>query len=92
MSLKMIEILKSELIPLIVDYYRKQLQESTYQIYTFQQKYGLSFIEFEKRVKESDEEDFKKWDDYISWKGHMKSAEYISDRIQKIENGLFRVP
>jgi len=75
-----------------VDYYRKQLQESTYQIYTFQQVYGQSFIEFEKQVQASKAEIFKEWDDYISWKGHIKSAEYLSNRIQKIENGLFKVP
>lgn len=87
----MIEIPKSDLIPLIIDHYNKQLQESAFQIYTLQQKYHCSLADFEKTVKAKDEEEFEAWDDYITWKGHEKSAAYLLDRIQKIEDGLFEV-
>lgn len=76
---------------MIVEYYRKQLQESTYYLYTLQQKYECSFSDFEQRINTRKEEDFEEWDDYISWKGHMKSAATLADRIKEIENGFFKV-
>lgn len=85
----MVHLPKSELIPLIADYFRTQLQESTYQIYQLSQKYNCTFAEFEDRIQKKTEEDFGEWEDYILWKGHMKSAHYLSGTIQSIEDGLF---
>ena len=87
----MIEIPKSELIPLMVAHYSKLLQDSAYHLYIFQQKHKCTFEEFEKLINTQSEESFEDWDDYISWKGHLKSADFLSDRIQKIGDGLFNV-
>lgn len=87
----MIEIPKSELIPLIIGHYSRQLQESAFHIYTLQQKYHCSLSDFEEKVKSQSEEDFQSWDDYINWKGHEKSAAYLLERIKKIEDGLFEI-
>lgn len=37
--------------------------------------YGMSFDEFEKKIK-SKEESFREWDDYILWKGYEESLRY----------------
>ena len=87
----MLEFSKSDLIPLIVEHYQQQLKISTYQLYTYQQKYGTSLEKFEETVKQSAEEKFEMWDDYISWKGHAKSAANLLSMIHEIENGLFEV-
>jgi hypothetical protein len=87
----MLEIKKSELIALIVSHYQQQLKESTYQMYALQQKYGCSFEALEQDLSNSSEEQFGMWEDYISWKGHQKSAQSLSSKIQKIEHGLFIV-
>ncbi len=42
----------------------------------FEKKYGKSFKEFEKEVKEK--EDFEKWDDYLEWKAYFKAYEDLS--------------
>ena len=87
----MVEILKLEIIPLISDYYQKQIGESTYKMFSLAEKYNCTFEEFEKHVQETKDEQFEEWDDYISWKAHSKSVKYLSSKIKKIEDGLFKV-
>ena len=36
---------------------------------TFRKKYGVAFIQFEKKIKADKKEDFAQWDDYLVWKG-----------------------
>jgi len=87
----MLEILKLDIIPLISAYYQKQIGESTYQMFRLTEKFNCSFENFEERVKTAKDENFEEWDDYISWKGHLKSVKSLSSKIKKIEDGLFRV-
>ena len=42
-------------------------------------------------IKESRQEDFSKWDDYIEWKAYLKTAEHIAFKIQKVKNGHFAI-
>ena len=85
----MVQLSKSELIPLLVSHFRQQIGESAYQMYALSQKYDCAFDEFEQIIQTKKEEDLEAWDDYISWKGHLKSAQYLSSNIKKIEDGLF---
>ncbi|MEM9885946.1 MAG: hypothetical protein AAF849_08645 [Bacteroidota bacterium] len=87
----MIRIKKSEIIDLMTTHYKNQLKESTYQMYHFQQQHNCSLEELEQQINSSSDEVFGVWEDYIAWKGHQKSAEYLIDKIQKIEHGLFEV-
>ena len=87
----MVKISKTEITPLIADYYRRQLGESTYQLYALQQKYGCAFDEFAAKVEQAQEEDFERWDDYITWKGHLQSAASIHEKIKEIEDGAFEI-
>jgi cytochrome c556 len=38
----------------------------------FQKKYSLTFEEFEKKIKQQDQENYEIWDDYIEWKAYNK--------------------
>ncbi|SHJ68484.1 hypothetical protein [Desulfofundulus thermosubterraneus] len=48
----------------------------------FEQKYGCSFIEFERRIKQT-AEDFESWDDYLEWKAYQRSFEGLKRRLVK---------
>ncbi len=51
----------------------------------FEKKYGCSFEEFEKRLKERDE-NFEEWDDYIEWKAYVKSLKNLEQRLREIND------
>lgn len=40
-------------------------------ILEFERKYGVSFEEFERRIREENES-FEVWDDYIEWKVYVR--------------------
>lgn len=39
----------------------------------FEEKYGLKFPKFEKKVLSKKKENFKEWDDLIIWEGYYES-------------------
>ncbi|MBI3599865.1 MAG: hypothetical protein HY097_04390 [Nitrospinae bacterium] len=45
------------------EYYRSKCKE-------FEEKYGIDFISFKKKVEESEQESFEEWDDLIEWEGY----------------------
>jgi hypothetical protein len=51
----------------------------------FENKYGCSFEEFEKRLKEG-EENFEEWDDYIEWKAYVESLRDLELRLREIND------
>lgn len=58
---------KNEIVSLLLDkalqrleYYRSQCQE-------MEQKYGMKYNDFKKRVEESKDEIFEEWDDLMEW-------------------------
>ncbi|MCL4551821.1 MAG: hypothetical protein M1495_25020 [Bacteroidetes bacterium] len=57
----------------------------------FENKYKLSFTEFEKLVKESTKEDFSNWDDYMEWKAFVKSYQQLLQEKADLENGNIKV-
>ena len=75
----------------IIAHYQTQLKESADQIYTFQQKYNCSLEELRSNIDNREEEQYGQWEDYMEWKGHLKSSEYLTECIQKIEQRLFRI-
>lgn len=48
----------------------------------FEKKYKKIFNKFEKEVNSSKRENFKLWDDYISWKGYQKAYEIWKKRYE----------
>jgi len=51
----------------------------------FENKYNLSFENFEKKIKQQPE-DFKLWDDYIEWKAYQNKFNEIKETINKVKN------
>jgi septation ring formation regulator EzrA len=51
----------------------------------FEEKYGTTIEEFEKKLKSS-EESFEAWDDYIEWKAYVKKLEELKSRLREIEH------
>jgi len=51
----------------------------------FEKKYGCSFDEFEKRIKEGKEK-FEEWDDYIEWKAYVESLRDLERRLREISD------
>ncbi len=63
----------------------------TEKIRLFEKKYGMSFGEFEKSLKSSEREDFKKWDDYMEWKGYEKVMQKLTKEKQELAIGNYKV-
>jgi len=51
----------------------------------FENKYGCSFEEFERRLKEK-EEKFGEWDDYIEWRAYIESLRDLERKLKEVEN------
>ncbi|NJE01539.1 hypothetical protein E3E42_06460 [Thermococcus sp. JdF3] len=51
----------------------------------FEEKYGTTIEEFEKKLKSS-KESFEAWDDYIEWKAYVKKLEELKSRLREIEH------
>ncbi|NJE77106.1 hypothetical protein E3E37_09265 [Thermococcus sp. ES12] len=51
----------------------------------FEEKYGMTIEEFEKKLKSS-EESFEAWDDYIEWKAYVKKLEELKSRLREIKH------
>jgi len=75
---EVIEYKKLELI--------SQIASIKSKIEQFESKYGCKFEEFEKKVRESTDENFEEWDDYIEWKAYVKALEDLKEKLKEIEN------
>ena len=51
----------------------------------FENKYGCSFEDFERRLK-GKEEKFEEWDDYIEWKAYIESLRDLERKLKKIKD------
>jgi len=52
----------------------------------FESKYGCSFEDFERKLREKQYENFEEWDDYIEWKAYVKTLEELKEMLEEIEN------
>jgi hypothetical protein len=75
-----------------------QLFKILYQIHSiedkinmFTNKYKLDFTEFEEIVRNTKEENFDLWDDYIEWKANSKSLKQLLAQKKDIESGDFSI-
>ena len=87
----MIEWTKKDITPILKDYYRRELMELFLQSWEFQEKYGVSFAEYEKQVYQAEEENFDAWDDYMEWKACEKSIEDREKKLKALRDGNFTV-
>ncbi len=51
----------------------------------FEEKYRMTFEEFERKLKSS-EESFEAWDDYIEWKAYARKLTELESKLREIEH------
>lgn len=68
-----------------------QIHANNDKIEYFRNKYSLDFDDFEQLVKNSQEEKFELWDDYIAWKANIKALDKLNSQKQDIESGNYTI-
>ncbi len=43
----------------------------------FEQKYHMSYFEFEVKIKCQTQENFSQWDDYMEWKSYLQKEQNL---------------
>jgi len=61
---------------LVHDQAKYKLDQYSKKIKEMENKYGVVFSDFEKKIKTSVEENFEEWDDYILWESYIKAYQY----------------
>ncbi|OFV66965.1 MAG: hypothetical protein SBU_000258 [Candidatus Syntrophoarchaeum butanivorans] len=74
------EIKEYEILKII-----SQLTPIKEKIKYFENKYGCTLEEFERRIKEG-EEKFDEWDDYIEWKAYVESLRDLERKLREIKD------
>lgn len=54
----------------------------------FENKYKMSFKEFEKKINKDKEEKFEEYDDYLAWKFAEKGKEHWQEKVRKLRNAV----
>jgi hypothetical protein len=87
----MLIIEKSEVANWLLLSYKSEHKKVADRLELFERKYSQSFSDFEVDIRNSERENFEKWDDYIEWKAYQKSLINLKNNIREIENGHFKV-
>jgi hypothetical protein len=87
----MITIEKSEVADWLLLSCKSEHRKVKEKIDLFVQKYNQAFSDFELEVKNTEQENFGKWDDYIEWKAYQQSYSNLKHKIAEIEKGHFTV-
>lgn len=61
-----------------------KMKEYQKQIQPYQEKYHLSFNQFEKKVKSQKKESFEVWDDYLVWRGLYQAYQKWLKRYREL--------
>ena len=69
---------------LIKSFVYLKMKEYKRQLQPFENKYKVTFEEFEKKAKFQKKENFKIWDDYLIWKGLYLSYQKWLKRYKEI--------
>ena len=75
---------------MLLSYHAEQRQLHD-RIVIYENKYSQSFKEFEKNIKQKENESFDEWDDYIEWKAYNDFYSQITKMINDIKSGNFQV-
>ncbi|MBC8485140.1 MAG: hypothetical protein H8D45_03760 [Bacteroidetes bacterium] len=75
---------------MLLSYHAEQRQLHD-RIVIYENKYNQSFKEFEKNIKQKENESFDEWDDYIEWKAYNDFYSQITKMINDIKSGNFQV-
>lgn len=75
-----------EIIALLLD---KALSKAEYfhsRCKEMEEKYGMDFVSFKKKVDESKEEDFSDWDNLILWEGYALGYEEWNKKYEELKS------
>lgn len=87
----MVTISKERVAHWMLISYKADIRNVKDKIVDFEKKYGLKFNKFEHILKNDEDEDFEKWDDYMEWKAFEKSLITLNQAIDEISRGQFKV-
>ncbi len=75
-----------EIIVMLLD---KALSKAEYyhsRCHEMEEKYGLDFASFKKKIDEEEKEKFSDWDDFILWEGYMLGAKEWDEKYEELKN------
>jgi len=61
-----------------------RLSNFSSEVQHFEQKYGISYLDFEKSYKQ-EEEDFERYDDLMGWKFAEEGKKYWSAKVEELK-------
>ncbi|MCF8458631.1 MAG: hypothetical protein K9H62_22055 [Bacteroidales bacterium] len=67
---------------------QRQLHEN---ILFYENKYGETLEDFQKKTRQNENEDFQEWDDFIEWQAYSNFHTDITKTINDIKSGNFQV-
>ncbi len=68
-----------------------ELHQASEKILLFEKKYNKDFSSFEKNIKETKDENYEMWDDYMEWKAYQNSYQQLLIQKKDIEDGNIKV-
>ncbi len=78
-------VTKKEIIGMLLDkalskaeYFRSRCKE-------MEEKYGMDFASFKKKIEGSKDEKFSDWDDFILWEGYMLGYEEWNKKYEELK-------
>ncbi len=86
----MVTISKNYISNLIIFSYLNEKRVIEEKLLLFEKKYMLKFEDFEKQVKNL-EENFEHWDDYIEWKAYINFYQQLIQGIENVKSGDFQL-
>ncbi len=57
----------------------------------FERKYGMSYVDFEKRLETAEKEVFEEWDDSIDWGAAVGMLEDVLKSIEEVKQGAIEL-
>jgi hypothetical protein len=86
----MLTISKENISSILLMEAYSELFHAQEKINLFENKYNLSYKDFEKEISIKPE-NFQSYDDYIEWKAYMKILSVTEQKINDLKNGDFTV-
>lgn len=61
------------------EYYHSRCKE-------MEEKYGMDFVSFKKKIEKTKKEDFSEWDDFILWEGYTLGYKEWNKKYEELKN------
>jgi|GEM_PF-492729 len=78
---------KNEIVSLLLDKAFNKTEYYLTQSREMQQKYGMDFSDFKKKVEKNKEEVFEEWDDLMEWEAYELAYKEWKTKYEELKNG-----